>query len=136
MSETPREILDVIEVDGLHLRTVIGIFDFERDRRQDVIVGFRIHTDIRAASRSDDIARALDYKRVTKRVIDLIEASTCFLVETLSERIAACILEEPLARRVEVRLEKPGALRHARTVAITLVRENDRDPDGKGADRP
>jgi FolB domain-containing protein len=113
---------DVVEIDGLNLRTVIGIFDFERDRRQDVVVSLRIHTDIRAAARSDDIADALDYKRVTKRVIELVEGSQFFLVETLAERIAACVLEEPRAERVEVRVEKPGALRHARTVAVRIVR--------------
>jgi len=120
--EPPGDVRDVIEVSGLSLRTVIGVFDFERDRRQEVIVTLRIHTDIRAAAASDDIGRALDYKRVTKRVIDLVEGSSAFLVETLAERIAGCVLEEPLAERVEVRVEKPGALRHARTVAVEIVR--------------
>jgi dihydroneopterin aldolase len=121
--ETRNVPRDVIEIEGLSLRATIGIFDFERDRRQEVIVSLRLHTDIRAAATSDDIARALDYKRVTKRVIDLVEGSSFFLVETLAERIASLVLEEPLAERVEVRVEKPGALRHARTVAVEIVRE-------------
>ena len=117
--------LDVIEVKGLHLRTVIGIFDFERDRRQDVVISYRIHTDIGPAARSDAIADALDYKRVTKRVIAIVENSSFFLIESLVERVAESLLEEPLARRVEVHLEKPGALRHAQTVSITIHREKE-----------
>lgn len=113
---------DVIEVTDLRVRTVIGIFDFERDRRQEVAIGFKITTDIRDAAKSDDIAHALDYKSVTKRVIDLVENSSDFLIERLIERIAATILEEPRAEEVEVTVEKPGALRHARSVGITIVR--------------
>jgi len=119
---------DVIAIEGLSLRAVIGIFDFERDRRQEVVVSLRIHTDTRAAAASDDIARALDYKVVTKRVIDLVEGSSFFLVETLADRIAGCVLEEPLAGRVEVRVEKPGALRHARTVAVEISRDRGPGP--------
>ncbi len=113
---------DVIEVTGLKLRAVIGIFDFERDRRQDVTIGFKITTDTRKAASTDDIACALDYKTVTKRVIDLVEGSSDFLIEKLIERIARTILAEPLAEQVEVTLEKPGALRHASSVGITIVR--------------
>ena len=112
----------MIVVSDLRLRTVIGIFDFERDRRQEVSIGFKITTDIRKAAKSDDIADTLDYKTVTKRVIDLVEESSDFLVERLVERIAKTILAEPGAEQVEVTLEKPGALRHAQSVGITIVR--------------
>lgn len=127
MKSPPEPEFDVVEIEGLELRAVIGIFDFERDRKQDVRIGYRIFTDTRAAASSDDIADALDYKRVTKRVIALVEGSSFYLVETLAERIAESILEEPLARRVQVRLEKPGALRHARSVSVTITRDRKED---------
>ena len=116
---TPR---DRIEVRDLQLRTVIGIFDFERDRRQPVTISYAITADTRAAAKSDSIDDALDYKSVTKRVIDLVEGSSYFLVEKLVEEIARTSLEEPNAEEVEVLLEKPGALRHARSVGIRIVR--------------
>ena len=65
---------------------------------------------------------ALDYKTVTKRVIAFVESSSFFLVETLVERVAALILEEPRALAVTVSVEKPGALRHARSVGVRIHR--------------
>ena len=67
---------DWIIVENLSLRAIIGIFDFERDRRQEVRISFRIATDISSASETDDIEQALDYKRVTKQVIELVETSS------------------------------------------------------------
>ena len=124
----PSGAADVIEIEGLDLRTVIGIFDFERDRRQDVSISLQIETDIRPAAQSDAIGDALDYKRVTKRVIELVEASSFFLIETLVERVATCVLEEPRASRVTVRIDKPGALRYARTVGIRITRSREENP--------
>ncbi len=117
---------DWIIVENLSLRAIIGIFDFERDRRQEVRISFRIATDISSASETDDIEQALDYKRVTKQVIELVETSSFFLVETLVERIATQILQEPRAILVEVKLEKPGALRHANSVGVQITRSAER----------
>ncbi len=117
---------DWIIVENLALRAIIGIFDFERDRRQEVRVSFRIATDIRSASETDNIAQALDYKSVTKQIIELVETSSFFLVETLVERIATQILQEPRAILVEVKLEKPGALRHASSVGVQITRSTER----------
>lgn len=117
---------DWIIVENLALRAIIGIFDFERDRRQEVRVSFRIATDIRSASETDNIAQALDYKSVTKQIIELVETSSFFLVETLVERIATQILQEPRAILVEVKLEKPGALRHASSVGVQITRLTER----------
>ena len=117
---------DWIIVENLALRAIIGIFDFERDRRQEVRVSFRIATDIRSASETDNIAQALDYKSVTKQIIELVETSSFFLVETLVERIATQILQEPRAIMVEEKLEKPGALRHASSVGVQITRLTER----------
>lgn len=119
----PADAPDTIEIDGLEVRAILGIFAHERDQRQEIRIGLRLHTDISAAARSDSIEHALDYKSVTKRIIEFVEASDYFLIERLIEEIAALALTEFDVRRVTVRVEKPGALRYARTVGITITRE-------------
>lgn len=113
---------DLVEVRDLSVRAIIGIFDFERDARQEVLINYSIETSIADAAASDSIDDALDYKSVTKEVIALVEGSSFFLVETLVEKIAAKILEAPRAHAVTVSVEKPGALRHARSVGVKIHR--------------
>lgn len=113
---------DRIDIAGLAVPTVIGIFDWERKRRQRVLLDLTLWTDVRRAARSDRIEDALDYKRVSKRLQEFVGKSRFLLLERLAEEVAAILIREFGVRKVRVRAEKPGALRGARTVAVTVTR--------------
>src|SRR5690606_14023452 len=114
--------MDVIEIKDLLLRTIIGVNPEERINRQDVLINIALFADIRAAGHSDDITETVNYKSVTKRVIAPVEQSQFRLVEKLAEQVAAACLEEPRVERVRVSVEKPGAVRFARSVVVTIER--------------
>jgi dihydroneopterin aldolase len=113
---------DRIDIVGLAVPAVIGIFDWERKVRQRVVLDLTLHAGLRRAARSDRIADALDYKKVSKRVQEAVRKSRFRLLEALAEEVARLLLAEFPARKVVVRVEKPGALRGARTVAVTITR--------------
>ena len=115
--------LDAIHIRDLHLRCIIGVFEDERRAKQDIVINISMFVDLRAAGASDRLEDTVDYKAVKKRVLSLVEHSSFFLVETLAERIAAICLDAPLVRRARVCVDKPGALRFARSVAVEVVRE-------------
>jgi dihydroneopterin aldolase/D-erythro-7,8-dihydroneopterin triphosphate epimerase len=113
---------DQIYIKDLLLRAIIGVTDEERRDRQDVLINLVLHVDTRPAGASDDIAQAVNYRTLTKRVIQLVETSQFYLVEKLAAEIAAICLDDPRVERVSVMVEKPGALRFARSVGVTLER--------------
>jgi dihydroneopterin aldolase/D-erythro-7,8-dihydroneopterin triphosphate epimerase len=113
---------DQIQIKDLLLRTIIGINAEERRARQDVLINIVLHADTRAAGASDDIDDAVNYRTITKRVIKLVEESQFYLVEKLAAEIAATCLEDPRVEAVTVRVEKPGALRFARSVGVEIHR--------------
>ncbi len=125
MRETEGDRIDIV---GLAVPTIIGIFDWERKVRQKVLLDLTLWTDVRRAARTDRIEDALDYKEVSKRLQGFVGASRFFLLERLAEEVAAILLGEFGARQVRVRVEKPGALRGARTVAVTITRHTEPDP--------
>ena len=114
--------MDTVYIRDLRVDTVIGIFDWERRIRQTVSLDLEMATDIRRAAASDDIADALDYKAVGKRLIRYIQASEFQLVETLTERVAELVMEEFGVTWLRLRLSKPGALRGSRDVGILIER--------------
>lgn len=115
--------LDRVQIHDLLLRCIVGINPDERDKPQDVLLNLALYVDVRRAGASDDIADAVNYKQVTKRVIDLVENSRFYLVEKLATEVARLILTEfPAVARVTVQLEKPGALRFARSVGVLIER--------------
>ncbi|MBN1556862.1 MAG: dihydroneopterin aldolase [Lentisphaerae bacterium] len=113
---------DRIDIRDLALRCIIGVNDDERRKKQDVVVNITLFADLHEAGRTDDIRHTVDYKAVKQQVVALVEQSSCFLVERLAEQIAATCLAAPRVRHVRVSVAKPGALRFARTVAVTLFR--------------
>jgi FolB domain-containing protein len=117
--------MDRILITDLLLRCIIGINDDERRDKQDVVINVVLWADLRAAGRSDQVADTVDYRAVKKRIMALVEASSFCLVEALAEAIADTCLAEPRVRQAQVRVEKPGALRFARTVGVEITREQD-----------
>jgi len=115
-------VSDRIQIQDLLLRTIIGINEEERRNRQDVLINITLYADTRAAGASDDIGDAVNYRTITKRVIKRVEESSFNLVERMAAEIAAICLEEPRVETVDVRVEKPGALRFARSVGVELHR--------------
>jgi dihydroneopterin aldolase/D-erythro-7,8-dihydroneopterin triphosphate epimerase len=113
---------DRIQVKDLLLRTIIGINEEERRNRQDVLINISLYADTRAAGASDDIEDAVNYRTITKRVIKRVEESKFYLVEKMAAEIAAICLEDPRVEAVDVRVEKPGALRFARSVGVEVHR--------------
>lgn len=113
---------DRIFIKDLLVRTIVGINDDERVNKQDVVINIVLEADTRAAARSDDIGDAVNYRTVTKDVIELVEQSQYLLVEKLAEEIARLCVSDERVQRVHVTVEKPTALRFAASVGLTITR--------------
>ena len=124
MAEHP----DAIHIRDLQFRCVIGTNDEERRDKQDVIVTVTMFADLRRAGQSDRLQDTVNYKTVKKAILAMGEASQFQLIESLAERIAQVCLSQPLVQRVCVRVDKPGALRFARSVAVEIDRSRDESP--------
>lgn len=117
--------MDTIFLHELGIETIIGIYDWERTTPQTVSIDLEMGWDTARAAASDDIADALDYKAVSKRLIEFVGESRYQLVETLAERIAGIVLDEFGVPWVRVALHKPGAVRGSRDVGVIIERGAD-----------
>jgi 7,8-dihydroneopterin aldolase/epimerase/oxygenase len=116
--------LDKIFIHALKTEAIVGIFDWERQVKQTVVIDIECSADIRKAALSDSIDDTLNYKGVAKRILAFVEESSFHLVETLAEHIAMLILEEFGVAWVRIALSKPGAIRSSRDVGVTLERQH------------
>ena len=125
MEKKDERPMDKILIKDLRLRCIIGINEFERREKQDVTINVVIWSDFTEAAMTDDISKTVDYKEITKGIIKLVEGSEFRLVETLAERIAESCLKHARVEKVRVTVEKPGALRFARNVGVSILRKAD-----------
>ena len=115
--------LDRIHIRDLLVRGILGIKPDERKKRQDILLNATLWGDTRPAAKSENIEDAINYRTVTKAIIAHIEQSQPFLVERLVAELAKiCFESDTRIQAVEITVEKPGALRFARSVGITIYR--------------
>ncbi|MDX1610456.1 MAG: dihydroneopterin aldolase [Halofilum sp. (in: g-proteobacteria)] len=114
--------MGIVFLRDLRVETIIGIFEWERTTRQVVAIDLEMAADVARAAASDSIDDALDYKSISKRLIDFVSSSSFQLVETLAEEIARIVREEFRVPWVRVTLSKPGAIRGARDVGVVIER--------------
>jgi dihydroneopterin aldolase len=114
--------MDIIFLGGLEIKTIIGIYDWERETKQSVVLDIEMGFDIGKAAETDDIQYALDYKKVSKRIISFVEDSQFFLVEKLAVEIVKLIQNEFQVPWVKLTLNKKGAISGASDVGIMIER--------------
>ena len=119
------EKLDKIHIRDLLLRCVIGVYDWERENKQDILINITLYADLRNAGQTDDIVDTVDYKVIKEKVVQMVESSSFNLIEGLAERVTEICLENPKVKKASVLIDKTGALRFARSVAVEIMREQD-----------
>jgi FolB domain-containing protein len=114
--------MDKVIIQDLLVRGIIGINDWERNKPQDILINITAFTDTRQAAESDNIRDCIDYRTLAKKVQAHAESAARLTVEALANDLAELCLEEKGVDRVIVRVEKPGAVRFARSVGVEVER--------------
>ncbi|RUO34381.1 dihydroneopterin aldolase [Aliidiomarina shirensis] len=113
---------DFVSIEGLEVLAVVGIFEWEQEITQPLVIDLKMAWDNRTPAQSGAIEDALDYDAVRKAVTSWISAKPWGLIEEVAEVLAARIIEEFGVAELEVRVAKPTAVASAKTVAVTIHR--------------
>lgn len=114
-----------IRIKDLKLRTYIGINEEEIRNKQDIVINISILYPACKAVNSNDIDDALNYRSITKAIIDLVENNRFALLERLTQQVLDCVMSFALVSYAEVEIDKPHALRFSESVSISLAAQRD-----------
>lgn len=117
--------MDKVIIKDLLVRGIIGVNDWERRRPQDILINITLFTDTRRAAQTDHIDDCVNYSTLSKRVQQHAESIQRLTVEALANDLAAICLEEAAVQKVILRVEKPGAVRFAKSVGVEIERSRD-----------
>jgi len=114
--------MDQVLIKDLVARGIIGINAWEREKPQEILINIVLFADLKKAGKSDNIKDCVDYSTVAKKVIAHAETAHRLTVEALASDLARLCLEVPGVMKVKLRVEKPGAVRFARSVGVEIER--------------
>lgn len=111
-----------VRMTNLRLRAIIGANDWERNIKQDLVINVTFDYHSAKAQKSDQLKDAVDYKTMTKKIIQTVEKSNYQLIEKLADVVLTIILEPKQVKTATVRIDKPQALRFADSVSVEISR--------------
>ena len=114
--------MDIVYIRGLEVKTVIGVYDWEREIKQPISVDLDMATEMSKAAATDEHEYVLDYKIVCVRVAEFIEGSDLKLLEAMAEEIAKLLQKEFQVPWVRVKVSKPAAITGAKEVGVIIER--------------
>ena len=117
--------MDKVIIKDLLVRGIIGVNDWERKRAQDILINITLYTDTRRAAETDSITHCVNYSTMSKRIQAHAESAERLTVEALANDLAKLCLEDNGVHKVILRVEKPGAVRFAKSVGVEIERSRD-----------
>ncbi len=109
-----------IRIKDLRLRTYVGFNDEEQQKRQDVVINVTFRYPADEAAQSDDVRYAVNYRTITKEIIERVEGGRFLLLERLAAEVLELVMADERIRYAEVEVDKPHALRFSDSVSATL----------------
>jgi FolB domain-containing protein len=115
--------LDKIIIKDLRVKGIIGIYDYERNTPQEILINLEMYTDIRKAAETDDIADCVNYEKVANAIREHAQTARRLTVEALAEDIARLCLATQGVQRVKIRVEKTEAIAFTGAVGVEIERD-------------
>jgi len=121
--------LDSVEITGIRVQCVVGVYPYERRESQPVEVDFCIYLDTRKAAATGSLEYTVDYARLAGEIRFLLETCRFKLLESAATALCRYLLAPPSEDRLRprgvaaaVRLTKPTALHGMGQPTLTVLR--------------
>lgn len=115
--------MDTVYLRDIELHARIGVFAWEQEIEQKLMLSLQLQCDCAAPARDDDLNLAVDYGAVLKQVQALVNASRVKLLETLAEDVAQLILREFNVASVKVDLAKVFIFPNVPRTGVVIERQ-------------
>ncbi|WP_392562588.1 dihydroneopterin aldolase [Orbus sturtevantii] len=113
---------DCVLIEGLTIVTTIGVYDWEKNIKQKLVLDLEMQWDNTQAGLHDDVAFCLDYAKVTNVVENYVKSRQFGLIERVAEEVAQLIINDFGVPCVRVKVSKPSAIPSAQNVAVMIQR--------------
>lgn len=110
----------LIRIKNLKLKTIIGVYDWEKKIDREIIINAEIETDHIDSLNSDKLSDTIDYDHIINSIKDLIEKNRFKLIEKMSGEIIKKIMQDQRVKRCKLEIDKVGVVAGVESCSITI----------------
>ena len=114
--------MDIIFIDELKVKTLIGIYPWERKVAQTIQLDIEIALPTSKSCQTDNVKDTLDYASIIRRIHESLAQKQSSLLEALAEHISQIILLEFKAPWTKVSVAKLDMIRNVKRAGICIER--------------
>lgn len=115
--------MQTLRIKNLKLRIIVGINPEERIHKQDVLINITADINNSKAIQTEDINDTLNYRNLAKSVIEFVEKSEFYLLDTLVDKVLNLVMSDDLVIRATVEIDKTTVLRYCDSVSLSKSSE-------------
>ena len=113
---------DIVFIKSLEVHTIIGIYDWEQETKQKLLIDIEVSNDNTVPAKTDNIEDAVDYEFISTSIVKLFQNTKYQLIETVAEVCANWILTNTKSKTVKITVSKPDAIGAAMNVGVQIAR--------------
>ena len=109
-----------IHIHKISANALIGIYPQELKTPQTLLISITIELPFPRKTGFEDLEQTVDYDSLTQRVKSFVESNPHGLLEDLAKNLILKVFKEEKLTNVELKIEKPEALKDAETVYLQV----------------
>ena len=113
---------DWVYIEALSVETLIGVYEFEREAKQTLLLDLNLAFDCKRAGQTDDLQYALDYDTLSRRVSTWSELQSFELIERYAEQLCELIHSEFGIEFIQLKVNKPAAVKGCSAIGVRIER--------------
>jgi len=114
--------MDKIFIKGLNIQTTIGVYPWEKEIKQTLVIDLAMGWDTASAAKNDELTKTLNYAAISVDIEVFANNNPVELIETLAERLAKYLMDEYQIPWLQLSIGKPNAVHNAETVGVSIER--------------
>ena len=114
--------MDIIELKGIQLKTLIGVYPSEKETPQPLFIDLTYAISAAKAAEQDDLTKTIDYDLIIQHLKDFVHNTQFDLLETLAEKLAQSLLATFPTNWIKLSINKPEANPNAQAIILTIER--------------
>ena len=113
---------DQLLVDELAIETSVGVFDWEKEVKQCLLLSLVAEYDFSKAEISDQVDDTVSYADLCMTMTEVTQSKHHELLEHLAHNVCSTLLSRYPLKSVDLTIKKPGAVENAKGVGIRVRR--------------